>query len=164
MPYEWTRPEVSGDAPAELHLWPYRSLGPRGFAVFIGATVAMLAVPLLAVLGTAILWVLLAFMIAAVAGMWWALRRSWRDASVSEVLTLEPGRIAIRRREPDGTLRHWEANPYWTSVNMRLTGGPVAQYLTLKGGGREVELGAFLTPEERVSLAEALRKRIGEIR
>ncbi|MEM9269814.1 MAG: DUF2244 domain-containing protein [Pseudomonadota bacterium] len=34
-------------------------------------------------------------------------------------------------------------------------------YLTLKGNGREIELGAFLSPEERVdlhnSLQEALR-------
>ncbi|MCV2869621.1 DUF2244 domain-containing protein [Defluviimonas sp. WL0002] len=164
MPYEWIHPEASGENPAELHLWPYRSLGPRGFAVFIGATVLMLSIPLFSVLGTVILWVLLPFMIAAVAGMWWALGRSWRDARLTEVLTIATDRVAIRRQDPDGRLRDWEANPYWTSVHLQPTGGPVAQYLTLKGGGREVELGAFLTPGERAELAQELRKKLGEFR
>ncbi|MCB2104144.1 MAG: DUF2244 domain-containing protein [Rhodobacteraceae bacterium] len=161
MPYEWSQSEPDA---CRLRLWPYRSLGPRGFAAFIGATALMLAVPLLAVLGTAILWGLLPFIVAVVAGMWWALRRSWQDAAVSEVLTLDHDRIAIRRTDPDGTVRDWEANPYWTAVNLRPLGGPVAQYLTLKGAGREVELGAFLTPEERVRLAEDLRLRIAGVR
>jgi uncharacterized membrane protein len=164
MPYEWTRSDTAADLPAELRLWPYRSLGPRGFAAFIGATAAMLAVPLFAVLGTAVLWGLLPFVVAAVAGMWWALRRSWRDARLTEVLTLDASRIAIRRDEPDGTRREWEANPYWTSVRIKPAGGPVAQYLTLSGGGREVELGAFLTPEERTALAADLQDRLLRLR
>lgn len=36
-------------------------------------------------------------------------------------------------------------------------GGPVPQYLTLKGGGREVEIGAFLSPEEREALYPDIR-------
>jgi uncharacterized membrane protein len=32
----------------------------------------------------------------------------------------------------------------------------VPNYLTLSGGGREVELGAFLTPVERVELKDTL--------
>ncbi|MCT8330525.1 DUF2244 domain-containing protein [Albidovulum sediminis] len=164
MPYEWTRSEASADHPSELRLWPYRSLGPRGFAAFIGATATMLAVPLFAVLGTAVLWGLLPFVVAAVAGMWWALRRSWRDARLTEVLTLGEDRISIRRDEPDGTRRSWDANPYWTSVHLKPAGGPVAQYLTLSGGGREVELGAFLAPEERVALADDLKDRLRRLR
>ena len=54
----------------------------------------------------------------------------------------------------------WEANPYWLKLALHPTDGRVEHYLTLKGGGpnqtREVELGAFLTPEERVDLREDL--------
>ncbi|MEM8820806.1 MAG: DUF2244 domain-containing protein [Pseudomonadota bacterium] len=38
--------------------------------------------------------------------------------------------------------------------------GRPENYLTLKGGGREIELGAFLSPEERLSLAERLEDAI----
>jgi hypothetical protein len=34
----------------------------------------------------------------------------------------------------------------------------VPNYLTLSGGGREVELGAFLTPVERIELKDRLEK------
>jgi uncharacterized membrane protein len=40
----------------------------------------------------------------------------------------------------------------------------VPNYLTLKGEGREVELGAFLSEEERVALHAALRDRIPQLR
>jgi uncharacterized membrane protein len=40
---------------------------------------------------------------------------------------------------------------------MHNTGGPVPSYLTLRGAGREVELGAFLTQDERVTLERDLR-------
>ena len=64
-------------------------------------------------------------------------------------------RCLFRRGAP----RHWEANPYWTEVRIYPEGGPVPQYLTLKGAGREVEIGAFLSPEER----EALYPEIGRL-
>ena len=35
---------------------------------------------------------------------------------------------------------------------MHKTGGPVPNYVTLSGKGREVEIGAFLSEDERVSL------------
>ena len=36
--------------------WPYRSLTNRGFVTFIAITATMLLVPLLALLGTELLW------------------------------------------------------------------------------------------------------------
>jgi uncharacterized membrane protein len=38
-------------------------------------------------------------------------------------------------------------------LTLHASAGPVPQYLTMKGEGREVELGAFLTAEERRRLA-----------
>lgn len=161
MPYEWTQ---SDDAWPELHLWPYRSLPRLGFVWFIGGTAALISLPLFAALGTVVLWGLLPFLGAAVAGIWWALNRSYRDGELTEVLTLAPDRITLIRRAPDGSEQRWDANPYWVAVRLYPAGGRVPQYLTLKGEGREVELGAFLTEEERVALAEDLRERLARRR
>lgn len=155
MPYAW-RDTGPGDLD-ELHLWPHRSLTRRGFVWFIGGTAALLSLPLLAVLGTVVLWGLLPFLVAVVGGLWWGLARSFRDGTLTEVLTIGPDRITLTRRAPDGTEQHWQANRYWVAVRLYPTGGPVPQYLTLKGEGREVELGAFLGEDERVALAEELR-------
>lgn len=148
MPYEWLPPSPDGPR-AELHLWPYRSLPKRGFVWFVGGTAALISMPLWPLLGTWLLWGLLPFLMIAVGGLWWGLSRSYRDGDLIERLVLEEDRITLTRHNPRGPEQRWEANPYWVQVTLHPSGGPVEDYLTLKGDGREVELGAFLSPEER---------------
>lgn len=149
MPYEWLPPR---DGEQRLHLWPHRSLSQRGFVGFVGLTAALIAVPLLPNLGSPVLWALLPFLLATIWGIWFALRKNGRDRDIVEELTLTPDRINLVRHGPKGQRQDWEANPYWLRVTLHETGGPVPNYLTLKGGGREVELGAFLSEEERIAL------------
>ena len=161
MPYQWLPP--TGET-QRLHLWPYRSLPRRGMVWFIGGTAALIAVPLFGVLGSPVLWGLLPFLLAAIFGIWWALERSYRDGEILEDLTLSPGRITLTRHGPRGARQTWEANPHWVKPALHPTGGPVPQYLTLTGGPRVVELGAFLTEEERKSLHGELRTRLSDLR
>lgn len=149
--------EPSGSVPAtELRLWPHRSLDARGFAVFIGSTFVLLLVPLGAVLGTVILWVLLPFLMASLVTIWIALRASSAQAALSETLTLTRDRMSLVRRDPRGGELSWEADPHWVRVTLHREGGPVENYVTLRGGGREVEIGAFLSSAERLALHEEL--------
>jgi uncharacterized membrane protein len=161
MPYEWLPPSPAGQ---RLHLWPYRSLPRRGFVWFIGGTAVLLAVPLLGVIGSPVLWALLPFLLAAIAAIWWALDRSYRDGEIGEDLTITPGGVTLVRHGPRGRRQDWQANPHWVKVTLHPTGGPVPDYLTLSGGGREVELGSFLTPAERRALASGLRQRLAALR
>jgi len=147
-----------------LRLWPHRSLGARGFVAFISATVALVSLPILTLIGQPALWVVLAFVAAVVWGLWRALRRNARDLELVEELTLSRDEARLVRRVPGGGAQIWSANPYWVTVHVYADRGPVENYLTLKGGGREVELGAFLAPEERVSLAEELRQALAALR
>lgn len=156
MPYEWTK-NPAPPAQRVMHLWPYRSLPRRGFVIFIGATAAMVTVPLFAVIGSAVLWGLLPFLVLAVSGMYWALNRSYRDGEILETLTFEPTRLHLVRHGPRGKHQEWEANPHWVRVILHKTGGPVPQYITLKGGPREVEVGTFLSEDERIKLVNDLR-------
>ena len=150
MPYQWkNQPETDT---WELTLWPHRSLPRRGFAAFILVTFALITLPLYPLLGTAVLWGLLPFLLLAVAGIWWGLERSYRDAALREELTLDPRDIHLLRIDPRGERREWDCNSYWARATLHVTGGPVENYLTLKGKGREVEIGAFLSEEERKTL------------
>ncbi|MBT0958874.1 DUF2244 domain-containing protein [Alphaproteobacteria bacterium KMM 3653] len=173
MPYEWLDP-TTGKTPAlapppapgetapsaVLHLWPYRSLPRRGFVVFIGVTSALFLLPLMGVVGTPVLWGLLPFLLITVAAVWIALERSYRDGSVLEELSLWPDRVCLTRHNPRGKLQTWEANPHWVRVEMHPTKGPVENYVTLTGAGRCVEIGAFLSIEERAALFDDLNRRL----
>lgn len=161
MPYEW-RDNPDGKPGAQLVAWPFRSLPRKGFVWFIGTTVVLLALPLSAVLGRAVLWGLLPFMALTVGGIWYALQRSYRSGETHEVLTLTPGKLSVTRHDPGQTDRHWETNAYWARPILRK--GPVEDYLTLTDGQREIELGAFLTPEERRTLHDQLLRRLADLR
>ncbi|MGM0586157.1 MAG: DUF2244 domain-containing protein, partial [Pseudomonadota bacterium] len=139
----------------EVILWPHRSLSRRGFVYVMVGTAVMLALPLIPLLGTPVALGLLPFMLAALFGLGWFIRRNFRDLQMHEVLRLWPDLVAVERHEPRGRIRRWQANPYWVRVKLHPEGRP-ENYLTLKGGGREIELGAFLSPEERAELAEQL--------
>lgn len=162
MPYHWSSFEPS--KPQRLQLWAYQSLGPRGFVSFVGITSAMLALPLITQIGHPGLWVLLPCLLAALAGLWAALTRNRQDRSVTEVLTLSTDHVTLTRHGPHGHRQDWQANPHWLRVTLHATGGPVPQYLTLSGGGRVVELGAFLTQAERVTLKAEIEQRLADLR
>jgi uncharacterized membrane protein len=153
MPYEWLPPE-GGEH--RLHLWPHRSLTQVGFVWFVGLTAALIALPLVGVLGSPVLWALLPFLLGAIWAIWYALRKNGRDRDIVEELRLTPDHVLLVRHGPKGKRQAWEANPYWLRVTLHETGGPVPNYLTMKAEGREVELGAFLSEAERIALRDEL--------
>jgi uncharacterized membrane protein len=141
-----------------LRVWPHNALSARGFVAVIGVSAGVLALPLMAVLGHPVLWGLLPFAGLALWGLWAGLRRNQQDRSVQEEMRLARAGLHLRRTNPRGPVQEWRADPAWVALRLIPKGGPVEQYLTLTGGGREVELGAFLTPEERVALHDDLSR------
>nr|WP_111297846.1 DUF2244 domain-containing protein [Paracoccus saliphilus] len=164
MPYQWTEtaPDDSGAVLQRLILWPHRSLPRQGFVWFIGATATFMALPILAVLGTQVLWGLLPFVVLVMLGVWWAIQHTYRSGQTREELLLDHDKLQVRRSDPGRATREWRTNSYWVRACLRQ--GPVQNYLTLTDGQREIELGAFLTPEERVSLCDELGRALGRAR
>jgi uncharacterized membrane protein len=160
MPYQWS----PGPDMPHLRLWPHQSLGPRGFAWFIGITAATIALPLVTLLGSPVWWGLLPPITAALAAIWFAIRRNARDQAITEELQLTPDLITLHRHGPRAAHKEWQANPHWVQVTLYPTEGPVPHYLTLRGNGREVELGAFLSEDERKALSAELREKLRAIR
>lgn len=161
MPYEWLPPQ---DGTQRLHLWPHRSLNQAGFVWFVGLTAGLIAMPLLALIGSPVLWGVLPFLLAAIWAIWFALRKNGRDRDIVEDLTLAADHVTLVRHGPRGRRQEWQALTHWVRVERHANGGPVPQYLTLRGGPREVELGAFLSIEERLALEAELTRRLASLR
>ncbi|MEO1284657.1 MAG: DUF2244 domain-containing protein [Pseudomonadota bacterium] len=160
MPYQWSLSDTPSEPVHTLHLWPHRSLSRRGFAGFILITSVMISVPLYPLLGTVVLWGVLPFLMLSVGGVWCAIEKSYRDGRLYEELTIDANEIHLTRTSPNGRLQQWECESYWAKANMHESGGPVPHYVTLCGKGREVEIGAFLSEDERVSLFDELSDRL----
>lgn len=156
MPYRWT---TDPNAPTqELQLWPHNSLPQRGMAAFVLSTFTLILLPTLLLLGSVVLWALLPFLMLAVWGLYYALRRNRHARQIIEVLTLSGEKAHLVRTNPRGDTQEWDCNRYWAQVLKYEREGPVPQYVTLKGMGREVEIGAFLSEEERVALYDDLNR------
>ncbi len=157
------------DAPKEdppllrYTLWPHRSLSRNGFRYLVVLSSALMAIPLYPIIGTAAFWVVGAFVAVDLALLFGLIGLTYRSGRVREIVELWPDRLRVERIEPSGKRRVWEANPHWVKVALHDT-RRVPDYLVLSSSGREVELGAFLTPNERRSLAEALRLGLAQAR
>lgn len=145
-------------------LWPHRSLRPAGKRAVLALAAVGLAVPLLPALGTPVFWGLLPFEAAALGLLWLGLRRSDRDGMLVEELSLWRDEIRVERREPSGRVLRWRADPYWVRLTLHAEGAKVEDYLTLIGGGREIELGAFLSPDERRNLKAEIERALAAAR
>ena len=165
MPYHWSKSPASanfvaksiGEAGLRLHLSSHNSLTRSGFVQFISVTSIMMLIPIFAFLGHVFLWIIVGTLGLTLLAIWAALKASWHRGKVSEVLEVWSDHVNLRRTNPNGSTQEWGANPYWTEIDIIEKEGPVPNYLTLRGSGRTVEIGAFLSEEERPILAEDLR-------
>jgi len=177
MPYEWKielkhSPQNIGaclfsegsDPIACLHLWPYRSLPKRDFVRVLALAFLGFLLPVLAFVGSVVLWGLLIPAMATLWLLWFFINKSYRDGEILEELSIWSDHITLTRTGPKGRVQQWQANPYWVKLQMHAHGGPVKNYLTLKGNDRMVELGAFLSEDERPKLRAAVQSALSAAR
>ncbi len=101
-------------------------------------------------------WPVTPFMGADVLLLAWALRVTSRAAKFWERLKLTASEFSVERHPPNGKTTAMALNPYWLKVDLEEPAGRRSR-LTLRSHGRAIEVGAFLGPYERLSLADALR-------
>ena len=144
------------DKPAfRVELWPNQSLTRPGSRWFFGISAGMLCMPLAAVGFTPVFWGLIPFLALAFWAIWYAIRRNARNLQITETLSIWRDEMRVERREPNGRVLRWQADPMRVRVRLHQD-ARLEDYLTLIGAGREIELGAFLSPEERVALADEI--------
>ena len=139
-----------------LVLWPHRSSSPKVTLSLLAAITAGLAVPIVAITGFAA-WPLVLPAGATVAGVGFAFWCNNRAARFREVIDVSPGAIRISRVGPACARANAEFNPHWVQLTVE-TDRYVENRITLRERGRSYSPGVFLAPEERKSLAEALRR------
>lgn len=158
MPYRWTY--NADHTPAQLDLWAHNALPPRWLAITVLATLFAISIPLFMVIGTIAFWGLLPFVIGTVWALWFGLERNQKERSLYETLWFEEDDVTLRHTPARGAPLEWQCNRYWAKVNIYERNGHTRDYVTLRGNGREVQIGAFLTDEERRALYGDLKRHL----
>jgi len=136
-------------------LMPHRSLSPRGFVILMAAicTVSFVAGFAFFLAGA---WPVFCFFGLDVALIYWAFKANYASARLYETVDITEDELVVRRFEPRRPAMTWTFQPYWVRVELTEeedTCGP----LYLKSHGRRLQIGAFLSADERKDFAEALR-------
>ncbi len=100
----------------------------------------------------AVVAIVLGFMLGVFLLVWGLFLRNYRDARYHERIAIEDKMLVIEANHPRRPSKRWEFRPYWTNVRTRTT-RHVENQLLLSCSGKIVAIGAFLTPEERATLA-----------
>lgn len=146
----------------DAELIPYRSLGRAGFrALMAVAVVANLVVGVAFYLSGA--WPVLGFAGLDIALLYFFLRLNYRDAQQREMVRLTDDALTVRRVAANGEEETWTLEPYWLRVEM----DDPPQHdsaLVLAARNRRLIVGSFLTPDERLQMAQALQRALHRLR
>ena len=138
-----------------FELVPNRSLTTRSATLFYLSIVAMPLV-LASVFTLAGFWPILPFTGLEVAALGGALYWSIRKTRVRELIRVDERCVLIRKQQP-GRNEDLELSRYWTYVRLVR---PEAKHwpsrLLLGSKGRSIEIGSFLTNDERCGLKDRL--------
>jgi uncharacterized membrane protein len=105
-------------------------------------------------------WYVLPFAGLEMAVLYLALMVIARHGEDHETITIDGDRVVVERTRMGRTVRH-EFNRHWARVVLAGAGRKSA--LWLRSHGREVEIGEFLSDEQRKAVANDLRRRLGNI-
>lgn len=145
-------------------LTPNRSLPRAGFwAVMAAVTLISTALGVVFALQGA--WPIFGFFGLDVALLYLAFRLSYRSGRLTETVRLTVNELHVRRLSARGRAAEWRINPYWVRVEIDEAAEPGhGNPLVLVSHGERVEIGAFLSPEERLEFANALKSALAECR
>ncbi len=90
-----------------------------------------------------------------------AFRASYRSGRAYETLRLTRRDLTLKRVDSWGRAQRWRLPSTWLQVLVDDTPQHQSR-LTLRSHGRSLVVGSFLTPEERVDLARALRRALAK--
>jgi uncharacterized membrane protein len=142
--------------PTIIHLYPHRSLSRRGFALLMGC---IAAVSFAAGIGFLLIgaWPVFGFFGLDVVLIWWALKRNFRDGKAKETITINNHDVSLTRHRPGKQDVELDFVRSWTRVELETDEKrDLIGRLFLVSRGAKIEIGSFLSPDDRKSLCSTL--------
>jgi len=145
----------------EALIVPHRSMTRRGI-VYMAATIVILSLGVgirFLLLGA---WPVMVFSLLEVPLLGVLLAINLRQTRASELILLDQRQITVTRTDSGGHQTSFSLPTAWLRVNLEETRG--CSRVVLNSHGRDREIGGFLHDPDKVSLCEALRRAVHDIR
>lgn len=134
-------------------LTPHRSLSPTGIRWVIAFTAVMASIPGITFFAMGA-WPVVGLLGLDVVLLTWALTASFADRDAFEEITLWPDTLDIRHVNKKGRETSMSFNPFAVRFSVMRDNEDRVTALKLVTRETEVEIGRFLTPDDKASFAE----------
>ncbi len=145
-----------------MRLIPNRSLDVNGTKVVFGVIACGFLLPIIPFIGSPIGTTLTIFSGMTFYLFLTLLQKNFQQGNTFEEILISKSKIIVVHQEENKAQKTWEGNPYWTKVNVDTHNPKLKNYLTLAGAGKHIELGAFLSPDERIELRDKIQNALAK--
>ena len=145
-----------------ITLWPYRSLSLQGFRILIAVLASLMS---LIGLGFYLIgaWPVVGFLGLEIFIVWYAFKWNYRSGQLVETVAITPQQVDIIRTDWRGRSRTICLNGVWIKAELD-TKEKKRCRLYLRHHAIKLEIGAFMPPAEKPSLAVALNEAFARLR
>jgi uncharacterized membrane protein len=144
-------------------LFPYRSLGRKGFKVLLSVSGAICFVygMFFIVTGAWPIGFFFGLDFLLLYGAFWL---SYRSGRVREEVTVSRTDVSVRKFSPSGRMIEHHFNPFWTRFLVRRHQEIGILSMHIFGGGKRTDVGSFLNPDDRESFAKAFKRALATVK
>jgi len=139
-------------------LIPHRSLGRHGFFILMGLIcgISFIAGVVFFKIGA---WPVVGFFGLDVLLIYGAFKLNYRDARQREIIEINGEELRVTKLNLQGRAKSWQFNRYWVRVQHYVD--PEEEYenqpLIITSHGRALEIGSFLSRNEKIVFSNRLR-------
>ena len=146
----------------KITLWPYRSLGGRGYLYLMMGFVGLIFTQSLLFYSLGA-WPVIGFLGIEIGLVWLVFRMNFNAGRNFEQISITPWATSVKKVSWRGDTRHFNIPSPWVKAScIKVNGRSDKLILTYHSG--QMEIGSFLPPREKSSLADALNESFDRMR
>ena len=156
-------PSINNEPIFAAELMPYRSLGFRGFRIFlvIAAVMTLLHVFVFLVIGA---WPIVFFFGLDFVLLFGAFWLNYHAARAREEVSVSRTDVSVRKYAPSGRMTEHRFNPFWARFSIKRHQEIGIVSMKISGGGRQTDIGSFLNRDDRETFAIAFARALATAR
>ena len=145
-----------------ITLWPYRSLGSRGYLYVMMGFIGLIFILSLLFYSLGA-WPVIGFLGIEVGLVWLVFRMNYNTGRNFEQISIAPDATSVEKVSWRGDKSHFNITTPWVKASC-VKGYGRPDKLVLKYHSEKLEIGSFLPPGEKSSLADALNESFERMR